>query len=142
MRFMMAVLLGGMLAFGSVVLHRNVGPMSGKQKPHPTQAGFGSVTVEGLEILPPALRVLPPTEPDAVSDFRFYVDRFGAVEVFILDRAGKRVRTLVQKYLPSGAYQISWYGEADNGQRLAPGIYVIVVRSEGKSVRKKVALTE
>lgn len=86
----------------------------------------------------PYLEILPPTEADAVATLRFRVKQFSYTELYILSREGVPVRALVRKYLPSGRYQISWYGESDAAQKLAPGIYRALLRTEAGEFTAKV----
>ena len=58
---------------------------------------------------------------------------FSAVELYISDLAGNRIRTLIRRFLPKGAYEISWYGETDLPEPISPGVYVAVLAAEGES---------
>ena len=58
---------------------------------------------------------------------------FSAVELYISDLAGNRIRTLIRRFLPRGAYEISWYGETDLSEPISPGVYVAVLAAEGES---------
>lgn len=51
-----------------------------------------------------------------------------AVEVEIIDLAGRRVRTVLAAASASGAYAVSWDGRDDQRQVVPPGIYVAVVQ--------------
>lgn len=91
----------------------------------------------GLEI-----QVLPAVEPRAVATVQFHNPEFGLVELNILDRESKRVRTLVRKYLASGTYRISWYGETDLRTQLAPGVFLAEIRTNDRQTMTKIVLPD
>ena len=49
-------------------------------------------------------------------------------EVLIFDLYGKKVRTI-----RSNGDEYRWYGSDDNGQELLPGVYIYIIRADGKS---------
>ena len=139
MRFMMAVLLGGVLAVSSMIVN---------QHPERTPGAMtASFDIGETRIAPDQnnrnvrhMILLPTSEKDAAATIRFYHESFSLAQLYILNRDGYRVRTLVKKYLPGGTYQISWYGESDTGRRLASGVYIVVYRSDDVIDRQKVVL--
>ncbi len=139
MRFMMAVLLGGMLAVGSMIINQKPGRQPGAMTATFQMGEDGMANFDATRDVPHMI-LLPTSERDAVATIRFYHESFSLAQLYIVDRDGYRVRTLVQKYLPGGAYQISWYGETDYARPLESGIYIVTYRAGNVIERKKVVL--
>lgn len=81
----------------------------------------------------------PISESDAVATFRIKIPSFSPVDLYITDKNGVRIRNLLEKYLPAGTYEISWYGETDLDTPLAPGEYFANLHSRGKTQTLKVS---
>jgi hypothetical protein len=64
------------------------------------------------------------------------------VDLIIFDAAGRRVRTLVSRTAPPGAYSAVWRGNDDGGVPVASGVYFARLRvaGDGALVRKLVLL--
>jgi flagellar hook assembly protein FlgD len=62
------------------------------------------------------------------------------VRVEVFDLAGRRVRTLVQGFLPAGAHTTSWNGRTDAGDRAVAGIYFAQMESGDFRATRKVVL--
>ncbi|MDQ7063052.1 MAG: hypothetical protein Q9P90_02270 [candidate division KSB1 bacterium] len=139
MRFMMAVLLGGMLAVGSMIINQKPDRQPGAMTAAFQMSEDGMANFDATRDVPHMI-LLPTSDPDAVATVRFYHESFSLAQLYIVNLEGYRVRTLVQKYLPGGAYQISWYGESDAARRLAPGIYIMTYRADDIIEKKKVVL--
>lgn len=60
----------------------------------------------------------------------------GKIEVY--NSAGQLVRTLAEKFLPTGINTISWNGKNDAGLSLRRGIYILVVRGDKAIVSQEV----
>ncbi len=55
----------------------------------------------------------------------------GKVELMIFDMLGRKVRTLVHDFQPTGAYTVRWNGRDAAGTRLASGSYVYELKIGG-----------
>lgn len=86
------------------------------------------------------LSALTEKENDAVATLQIKNTGFSPIDLYITDTEGNRVRTLIRKYLPSGTYQISWYGETDLTVPLAPGLYIIILDANDSRQMLKLAL--
>jgi len=62
------------------------------------------------------------------------------VEIRIFDVRGALVRTLVSAFQTAGAKSIAWDGRADNGARLASGVYFCKMTSAGFEKTRKMIL--
>ena len=62
-----------------------------------------------------------PFNPETSIDY--VVAKPGLVEVSIFNVMGAKVKTLVSDYQPAGSYSVKWYGNSDNGQQVASGVY-------------------
>lgn len=87
-----------------------------------------------------SLHLVHPTEPGAVATVRIKLSEFTPVDLYVTDRRGERVRSLIKKYLSAGVYQISWYGETDLTRPLAPGVYVLTLDASDSRQMVKVIL--
>jgi hypothetical protein len=70
----------------------------------------------------------------------YELDRVRDVHVAIYTVRGERVRTLLERRQQPGPYRIQWNGANEHGQRMASGIYLIVIKSEGWKVHQKAVL--
>ncbi|MFN8177110.1 MAG: FlgD immunoglobulin-like domain containing protein [bacterium] len=78
-----------------------------------------------------AVSVSPnPFRADEGARIRWSVARDGDVSVTILDVAGRRVRTLASGRRGAGTAETRWDGRAENGARVAAGVYLVLVREE------------
>ena len=77
---------------------------------------------------------------ESKARFLFQIPDFANVELFILNRKGERVRTLVNRHLSKGAYQISWYGETDRIGKLNQGVYIAALRKGAETKFQKIIL--
>ena len=68
----------------------------------------------------------------------FHLSASGNVTLRIFDVMGRRVRTLVQGMLPTGVYERRWDGRNVRGDRVASGIYFVVLSAHGTTLREKV----
>ena len=62
------------------------------------------------------------------------------VGAFVVDAAGRRVRTLFTE-LRSGTSAITWDGMRDDGRRAPPGLYFLYVKAGDEQIVRSVALT-
>jgi photosystem II stability/assembly factor-like uncharacterized protein len=74
------------------------------------------------------------------TGIRFSTGVSGEVEAGIVDVRGRRIRTLMNGYLPAGPHEAPWDGRDRSGGRMAPGIYFVVVQLGGSSAGRKVVL--
>jgi len=65
------------------------------------------------------------------------VPEAGEVTLKVYDVSGRQVATLVDGVLEAGSHQIAWDGRAEGGRRVAPGLYLAVVRMSGKEMTGK-----
>lgn len=87
------------------------------------------------------LQVLPnPVRKTAV--FRMQRAAAGAVSITLMDAAGRRVRDLGPLPLPAGRSIVTWDRRDDAGRLAGSGVYFIVARSDGQTIRRKLILVE
>jgi lysyl endopeptidase len=65
------------------------------------------------------------------------MDREAQTTVQIFDIRGMLVEDLYSGLLVEGENTISWGGHAEDGSRLAGGVYFLVLKSEGKTVKRR-----
>jgi subtilisin family serine protease len=76
------------------------------------------------------------------TQVRFTLARPAEAELFVLNVRGQRVRTLVSGIQPAGGHVITWDGRGPSGQRLASGVYLLVLRVEGRVFTRKALLLQ
>jgi flagellar hook assembly protein FlgD len=64
----------------------------------------------------------------------------GHVKILIFDVAGRQVRTLVDKDLPPGFYNVGWDGRTDGGRKVSSGIYFYQMKAPGFTSHKRMML--
>jgi flagellar hook assembly protein FlgD len=61
-------------------------------------------------------------------------------EIVVYDVRGRRVRTLVNKFVPAGYHEAVWDGRDDFGNRVASGVYLYQLRAGGVAETRKMVL--
>ncbi|MBC8424295.1 hypothetical protein H8E07_09250, partial [bacterium] len=80
---------------------------------------------EGLPALPAGrLHPAAPNPFNPRTTLRFELTRGGDVRLDVYDLDGRRVRTLVDGYLPAGEHRAIWAGRDDGGRPLSSGPYL------------------
>jgi hypothetical protein len=79
-----------------------------------------------------------PNPFNPVTSIRFAIAQPGpaALRIFAID--GRLVRTLVNRYMKVGHYQVTWDGVDEVGRPVASGIYLLEAKSGGKHLVRKV----
>lgn len=70
----------------------------------------------------------------------YVVANAAQVEVAIYNVMGAKVKTLVSEFQPAGTYTVKWYGDSDNGQKVASGVYFYKMSAGDFSEVKKMTL--
>jgi hypothetical protein len=73
----------------------------------------------------------------APAQLRLQLHRSAALDVDILDLAGRHVRRLVSGRRQAGELALSWDGRDDHGRRVSSGVYFVVASGEGERVASK-----
>lgn len=85
------------------------------------------------------LRCAPnPFNPQTFISFDLPAE--GATTVEIYDLTGRRVQTLVDKWLQEGNHTVVWNGRDASGRRMPSNVYLSSVRSGGVSETRKITL--
>jgi hypothetical protein len=64
-----------------------------------------------------------------------------AISAEILDLSGRRVRQFHADAQPAGSYLIHWEGSLDGGGHAPPGVYLTVVRAQGRESVSRLVIT-
>jgi hypothetical protein len=64
----------------------------------------------------------------------------GVVHLEVFDLAGRKIRTIVRTALPAGRHTFSWDGSAQDGRRLAAGVYVARLIGAGRALTRRTTL--
>jgi hypothetical protein len=88
----------------------------------------------------PRRLALGPVDPNPAHDganLRLELPRGGSVRLTIYDAAGRRIRTLVNAWLPAGVATASWDGRDEAGDSAASGLYFARLDAEGQSLMQR-----
>ena len=88
---------------------------------------------------------LSPPYPNPMRDgamIRYVTTEPGPVEIAILDVSGRRVRMLEAEQREPGAGLLRWDGRDERGTRVAPGVYLVHMRSQGRLLSRRIVRTQ
>jgi hypothetical protein len=74
------------------------------------------------------------------TSLRLALSKPGVVRLAVYDVQGRQVRQLLNGYQVAGQKVLRWDGADENGVRQAPGLYVIRMAAEGRTMTQRVAL--
>ncbi len=111
----------------------------------------GSVLMLRADVLDPATAVAPslprelslaayPNPFNPATTIRFTVPRAGPVDLAIFDVRGRRVTTLRSRWVDAGDHSVEWDGRNDRGERVASGVYLCRLRTDGREVTRKLVM--
>ncbi len=104
---------------------------------------FDPTSVDGAT--PPAhvaLRAPSPNPGRATLSLVFGLPVAAEASLRVHDVSGRLVRTLHAGPATAGWHDVTWRRETDSGGRTGPGVYWLVLRSEGRTVTRRVVLTD
>ena len=101
---------------------------------------FDSEKAQSEKEISAQLTLLAKAEENAVATLQITQKKFSPIDLYVTDTEGRRVRTLIQKYLAAGTYQISWYGETELPAPLDHGLYIVIMDSNDSRQMLKVFL--
>ncbi|MCO6479940.1 MAG: T9SS type A sorting domain-containing protein, partial [Phaeodactylibacter sp.] len=71
---------------------------------------------------------------------RFYLPQAGPATLEVFNLNGQRVRRLEAASFDAGRHERVWDGNADSGQDVAPGVYLLRLQTQGQAMVKKLTL--
>ena len=74
------------------------------------------------------------------TKIKFSTERDSNVEVTIYSLLGEKVNTIQSGQLSAGTYNISWFGQDQNGIKVPSGVYFYEVHSDNRTARGKMLL--
>ena len=87
----------------------------------------------------PLLRSNVPNPFNPKTTIGFHLPEAGPVSLVVFDVGGRRVRGLLEGWLPAGEHAVAWDGLDDSGRSLPSGLYFYRLRTEGfEGVQKMV----
>ena len=97
---------------------------------------------EGIASAPQQARDLAafPNPFNSMVAIRYLVQEPGTVKVQVYDQMGVRIRTLAERRHDAGPWTTFWDGLAEDGRRVASGIYLVVAETTTSRVAAKVTL--
>jgi len=97
--------------------------------------GVGATPERKLE-----LRIAPNPSPGGGTAFTIESDRAGVQQLAAFDLRGRLVRHFDDTTATAGVRLVHWDGRDDGGHVLPPGIYLVSLRQEGRSVSHRVSI--
>lgn len=79
-----------------------------------------------------------PFNPETAIEYT--LGKAGNVELAIYNVLGTKIKTLVSGYQTKGTYTVKWYGDADNGDKVASGVYLYKLSADDFTETKKMML--
>jgi hypothetical protein len=73
--------------------------------------------------------IIYPNPVASQASITYAVYEAGSVTIEIFDVMGKKLKTLLNKNVPAGEYNISWDGKNDKGFKLLPGMYLCTLKT-------------
>lgn len=105
------------------------------------QASAAPLASPGLLVAPEGFRLeVYPNPFSRQATIRFYLPRAGQASLGIFNLQGQLVRRLESARLDAGSHEQAWNGSADDGQALAPGIYLLRLSVADAVLVEKVSL--
>jgi hypothetical protein len=102
---------------------------------------FGDPT--GVAVVPGNRNALYPNRPNPFNPqttISFTLAHDAPARLRIYDVAGRLVRSLVQASLPAGPHERTWDGKDDAGRRVASGVYVMRLQTDGFEQSRRMLL--
>ncbi|NOZ61689.1 MAG: laminin G [Calditrichaeota bacterium] len=78
-----------------------------------------------------------PNPFNSITCIRYQNARAGKISLVIFDILGRRVRTLVDEFQPSGVHELRWDGRNDSNNFVSSGIYICEFKAFDFSQKKK-----
>jgi hypothetical protein len=79
-----------------------------------------------------------PFNPETIIPYE--TPRSAEIQLFVLNSAGKWIRTLVYGKQSSGVYRAVWDGRDESGRPVPSGVYMVVLKAEGLWASRKILL--
>jgi hypothetical protein len=94
--------------------------------------------------LPPVatnhLSVAVPNPFNPRTTIRYTMEKGGTAEIIVFDALGRRIRTLMNGFVPAGNHEVAWNGRDDSGKPVASGVYLCLFRTGGFAETRKLVL--
>lgn len=109
-----------------------------------TTAPGTASSVDGAYVATRMVRLLP-SRPNPISlpaAVRFELPDHGPVKLVVYDAGGRRVRTLVDGMVGSGAHSVVWDGSDSGGRRVGSGVYFYVLQAGRDKATESVVILQ
>ena len=89
-----------------------------------------------------AIRAIRPNPANPAAEIIFTTGMPGPTIVAVHDLRGRLIRTLLSTDLPEGRHSVTWRGRDDAGHAMPAGLYIVRIRSGGRSATRKLMLAK
>ena len=76
------------------------------------------------------------------TKINFVIPQAGFVKLTIFNVLGEKIKELVNEYMESGQYIVSWNGDNEKGNKVISGVYLSVIESRNKRLVQKMILSK
>ena len=83
-----------------------------------------------------------PNPFNPVTTIAFELSYMNNVEIQVFNALGREVRTLLNTNLPAGDHSVEWDGMDDQGNAVAPGVYVYRMIASNRILVRRMLLLE
>ena len=80
------------------------------------------------------------SQAEGASTIGFRTEQPGTVKLHVFDLSGRLVTTLVNEAMPAGEHSVRWDGRAQDGGRVAAGVYFFALEANGQRAVQKVTV--
>lgn len=104
------------------------------------QVTGSAVGVEPRGTFPLSLAQNAPNPVASRTAIRFTLPAEGPVALEVFDISGRRVRTLVDRRMPAGEFEVRWNGADDRGTRVGAGVYFYRLEADRRVLTRRMVL--
>lgn len=83
-----------------------------------------------------------PNPFNPVTIIRFQIPGLSDIQIKIYNILGQEIKTLINKKLPGGSFEVQWDGTNNHGQKVSSGVYICSMETPGFRQNKKMMLVK
>jgi hypothetical protein len=105
--------------------------------------GFVGIEAHNIPVIEPLVfKAIYPSPFNARTQVAYTLTKPSQVKLSIYNRAGQKVKELVNGQQETGVHNAQWTGEDDSGKNLPAGVYLIRLETKGFTTTKKIVKLE
>ncbi len=112
-----------------------------RSRPEWTDSNVVSVE-SAMPIEDVSIRLVAPNPFGDAINIEYELPRPDFVTITIIALNGRKIKTLASKFLDTGKHNAQWDGKSDNGTSQPPGMYILRLKTTGRSESVKIILVK